>query len=448
MTSFPITTAQPIEHAGDLPAETDFVVIGGGIIGVTTAWTLAKAGHRVTLLEKGRIAAEQSSRNWGWIRAQGRDLGELPIALEAQRLWGEIAPQLDRDIGLTQGGTLYLAEDEDALGRYQGWLDQARTYQVSSRILTAAAVRDLLPSARQTVVGGLYTPTDCRAEPWLAVPAIARLAAEDGVTIVENCAVRTLDREAGRITGVVTERGRIKTPAVVLAGGAWSSLFLRRHGISLPQLSVRATVAQTEPLPEVYAGGAVGRNVAFRRRADGGYTLAPSTRHDFYIGPDSLRHFRAFQPIFRRDRRSTRLQPMAPRGFPDAWGQARKWSGDSESPFERMRVLNPTPNADLVKGMARDMAAMFPHLGEVRVKTAWAGMIDALPDDVPVVDRVASVPGLTIATGMCGHGFGIGPAFGRIAAELAMGRDPGHDLDRFRFSRFSDGSRIQLGMAP
>lgn len=413
---------------------------------MTTALNLAKAGHRVTLFEKGRIAAEQSSRNWGWIRVQGRDLAELPIALEAQRLWGEIAPQLDRDIGLTQGGTLYLAEDTGALDRYQHWLDQARPYQVSSRMMTGDEVRGLMPSAQKHVVGGLYTPTDFRAEPWLAVPAIARLAVQEGVTIIENCAVRTLDREAGRITGVVTERGRIKTPGVVLAGGAWSSLFLRRHGISLPQLSVRATVAQTQPLPQVFAGGSVGQDVAFRRRVDGGYTLAPSTRHDFYIGPDSLRHFRVFQPIYRRDWRSSRLQPVAPSGFPDAWGQTGKWSGDEETPFERMRVLNPKANADLVKRMARDMAAMFPHLGKVWIKQAWAGMIDVLPDVVPVVDRVASVPGLTIATGMCGHGFGIGPAFGRIAAQLAMGRDPEHELDRFRFARFSDGSRIKLGV--
>ena len=91
----------------------------------------------------------------------------------------------------------------------------------------------------------------------MAMTGFARAAARAGAAILENCAARLLVREAGRVTGVITEKGTIKTQSVVLAGGAWSSLFLRRHGVSIPQLSVRATVAQTDVLAEVYAGGAV-----------------------------------------------------------------------------------------------------------------------------------------------------------------------------------------------
>ncbi|HQY43904.1 MAG TPA: FAD-binding oxidoreductase, partial [Paracoccaceae bacterium] len=76
---------------------------------------------------------------------------------------------------------------------------------------------------------------------------------------------------------------------------------------------------------------------------------------------------------------------------------------------------------------------------------AWAGMIDTMPDVVPVIDHVAALPGLTIATGLSGHGFGIGPAVGRVTADLVMGRDPGHDLSRFRLSRFTDGSEMIIG---
>ncbi|MDZ7908714.1 MAG: FAD-dependent oxidoreductase [Gemmobacter sp.] len=82
------------------------------------------------------------------------------------------------------------------------------------------------------------------------------------------------------------------------------------------------------------------------------------------------------------------------------------------------------------------------------VRAAWAGMIDALPDVVPVVDRAAALPGLIVATGMCGHGFGIGPAFGRILADMACGREAGHDMHRFRFARFHDGSRLCAGAEP
>jgi glycine/D-amino acid oxidase-like deaminating enzyme len=112
-----------------------------------------------------------------------------------------------------------------------------------------------------------------------------------------------------------------------------------------------------------------------------------------------------------------------------------------------MRVLNPTPNKKKVADLARRFEAMFPHLGPVAIKSAWAGMIDTMPDIVPVMDRVAAVPGLTVGTGFSGHGFGIGPAAGRILAALATGREVGHDLSRFRFSRFSDGSAMHLGPA-
>ena len=120
---------------------------------------------------------------------------------------------------------------------------------------------------------------------------------------------------------------------------------------------------------------------------------------------------------------------------------------DAPSPFEAMRILNPAPNARKVAELARGLAQTFPELGTVEVATAWAGMIDTMPEVVPVVDHAASIPGLIIATGMSGHGFGIGPGFGRVIADLVMGDDPGHDLRRFRLSRFSDGSRLELGPA-
>lgn len=255
--------------------------------------------------------------------------------------------------------------------------------------------------------------------------------------------MRTLDIAAGRVTGDVTEPGPIKAPEVVLAGGAWSQLFLRRHGISIPQLSVRATVAATAPLPQVFEGGAVDNKLSFRRRADGGYILAPSGFHELYIGPDAFRAMDGYATALLADPLGTRLLPAAPRDFPDAWGTKRNWSADDISLFERNRILNPAPSKSKVAKLARDFAATFPALGDVKIKTSWAGMIDAMPDVVPVVDR-APLDGLTIATGMCGHGFGIGPAFGRIVARIVRGGPAGYDMDRFRFGRFTDGSKLVL----
>jgi glycine/D-amino acid oxidase-like deaminating enzyme len=118
-----------------------------------------------------------------------------------------------------------------------------------------------------------------------------------------------------------------------------------------------------------------------------------------------------------------------------------------ETPFERMRVLDPAPNRRKLDALRRDFAALFPDLPPFTLTRTWAGMIDTMPDVVPVVDRVAALPGLTVGTGMSGHGFGIGPAMGRVLAALVEGRPAGHDLGRFALARFSDGSRVRLGPA-
>ncbi|MEL6840103.1 MAG: FAD-dependent oxidoreductase [Pseudomonadota bacterium] len=445
MKPFPLSATDPITFAGPLPDSADVVVIGGGIIGVMTAWELAKKGQRTVLLEKGRIAAEQSSRNWGWIRAQGRDPAELPIMVEAASMWRQMARDVGEDIGLRQSGVAYLAHKSEDVARYEAWLPHANAVGVDSKILTRAETQNLLPGATTEWAGALWTATDMRAEPWVAVPALARAAVRDGLTIIEGCAARLLDVAAGRIAGVVTEAGQIKTSAVVVAGGAWSSLLLRRHGVRIPQLSVRSTAAATGPLPQIFEGGAVDNRLAFRRRQDGGYTLAPSGFHELFVGPDAFRAFARFTRHLLADPLGTRLLPKAPRDYPDAWATKRHWSGDEISPFERMRVLNPAPNKRKVAGLAKTFGEMFPEMGEVKITTAWAGMIDTMPDVVPVVDTVPDLPGLTIATGMCGHGFGIGPAFGRIAAQLAVGEGTCHNIDRFRLSRFTDGSKLIPG---
>ena len=442
--SFPISEAVPPRFGGPLPDEVDVAVIGGGIAGVMTAWFLTKAGQRVALLEKGRIAGEQSSRNWGWIRQQGRDPDELPIMIEANRIWRGLEAEVGADLGFRQSGVLYLANGPKDVAGFEDWMPHARAHGLDTRLLTADEVQGMLPNAAAWT-GGMWTASDCKAEPWKAVPAIADALAAKGCAVREGCAVRALDFAGGRVAGVVTEAGRLRADRVVLAGGAWSSLFLRRHGVHLPQLSVRATVAQTGPLPQVFEGGAVDNHFAIRRRQDGGYTLAPGGAHGFYIGPNAFRVARAFWPLMRKDMTQTKFQLAAPRGYPDAWGTPHRWDADRESPFERMRVLNPAPDMALVGRLQDHFARAFPGLGRPAVRLAWAGMIDTMPDVVPVIDAAGGVPGLWVLTGLSGHGFGIGPGVGRVMADLVMGRDPGHDLTRFRLGRFSDGSKIRIG---
>ena len=444
MFKFPISESSPVEHGVPLPAQADVVIIGGGVVGVSAALFLARKGLRAVVVEKGRIAGEQSSRNWGWIRQQGRDPDELPIMVEAGQHWRALAAQTNESFGLVQGGVTYMARDAKEMAGFESWLPYARANGVDTRLMTSDELADHLPGATRRWPGALYTASDMRAEPWLAVPALARMAVREGAVILENCAARGLDLAAGRVAGLATEQGVIKTTEVIVAGGAWSALFLRNTGVSIPQLSVKASVVAVDAAPMAYQGGATDDKLAFRPRADGGYSLAAGGFHELFIGPDAFRNFGKFWTQLKADPFGTKFLPAAPKGYPDAWGTPRRWANDAASPFEALRVLNPAPHAGKVAGLVRDFAALFPHLGEVRAKGAWAGMIDTMPDLVPVIDR-APIDGLTIATGMSGHGFGIGPGVGRVLSDLVTGGVVGHDLHRFRLGRFTDGTKMDLG---
>ena len=441
----PITIDTPLRYEGPPPKACDVVVLGGGVIGVMTAWFLAERGFSVTLCEKGRIAGEQSSRNWGWIRQQGRDLAELPIMMESMRIWADMSASLGPDLGFRQEGVMYLARSQKEMAGFETWMLQAQAMGLDVQLQSTAQVYDHIKGAAVAWLGGLFTASDARAEPWTAVPLMAEGAVARGAVLVENCAVRRLDLQGGQVTGVYTEQGRIGCEQVVVAGGAWSSLFLAAEGVHIPQLSVLASVGQTVPLPEVFAGNAADDRFAFRRRQDGSYTVAPGAVHDFFIGPDAFRHFGAFLPVLKKDFKSTKFHSAAPKGYPDAWRTPRRWEGDGVSPFERMRVLDPKPNLKALADVQDNFAKAFPHLGRPTLQRAWAGMIDTIPDVVPVVDRVAAIQGLVIATGMCGHGFGIGPGMGRVVADLVAERPLGHDLHRFRLARFKDGSQLVPG---
>ena len=436
----------PVQFRSGLPPEVDVVVIGAGVIGISTAWFLAAQGLRVLVCDKGRVAGEQSSRNWGWVRQQGRDPAELPIVMESLRLWESMQTESGQDLGFQRGGVLFLAEQEHELADFDEWLKTAADHQLDSRLLSGGEVDALVAGGKPGQWrAGLYTPSDARAEPFKAVPGLATSLHQRGVPIREACAVRTVEFAAGRVSGVVTEHGAVACQAVLLATGAWSGAFLRNLGLCLPQLTVRYTVARTAPATEVFSGAAASHDFAFRRRQDGGYTLALSDHAEHFVSADSFRHATAFVPALRKSWRETRVRfgqgPVRRVTTPG------RWQGDQQTMFEQTRVWNPDPNPWALREIRARLERRLPALSGVAFAESWAGMIDAMPDIVPVMDQSPEHPGLYIATGFSGHGFGIGPGVGRVMADLIQGKPAGHDLQRFRFSRFSDGSKLELGPA-
>jgi len=436
---------ETVSHDTALPAEADVVVIGGGIIGVSTALYLSDKGLRVVLCEKGTIAGEQSSRNWGWVRVTHRDMREFELSIESLKLWRTMDRTLGIDTGFTQCGILYMTEDDAKMDDHRVWLQKAHQLAgdaFDTREVDSKTVASLLPGATKTFKGGLYTPGDGRAEPQKAVPAMANALRQRGVTILTPCAVRGIETSAGRVSAVVTEHGAIRCQSVVVAGGAWSRLFCGNLDVDVPQLLVRASVLRTEPIEGGPTVSASNQEFAFRKRADGGYTIAPGFRTYSDLTPDCFRLFFHYLPALKSQVGALRLG-LGPRFF-DELRRPRHWALDRPSTFERVRTLDPEPITSYTDMGLRAFTEVFPRLGSARVAQRWAGYMDVTPDAIPVISAVEQVPGLFIGTGFSGHGFGIGPAAGKLMADLVANDTPLVDPHAFRLSRFSDGTKIVI----
>jgi glycine/D-amino acid oxidase-like deaminating enzyme len=430
----PLSRIPSDEH---LPAQADVVVIGGGVIGVSAAYHLAKKGHSVALIEKGHVGGEQSSRNWGWCRQQGRARAEIPLAREALRLWEDIQNDAGTDAGFRRTGVLFLTKNPDELAAWEKWAEIAREQQVHSTVLSPAEIAARIPGNADSWVGGLHTPSDGRAEPSMAVPALATAARKHGATIHQGCAARGLETQSGQVSAVVTEKGSIRSQSVLLAGGAWSSLFCRRHGIKLPIGLVNATACRTTPAPEI-TSGALGTDLyCIRRRLDGGFTLALRSRGTVELSPDLFRYALAFLPTYRHRRKGLKLS--FGRSFFDQLMRGTNWRLDKPSPFEAERVRDPAPDMSLVNSALAALIESNPELKGIEIAEAWGGTIDCTPDTIPVISPVDALPGFFLATGFSGHGFGIGPAAGKLAAEIIAGDTPFMDPAAYSYERLIDG---------
>jgi glycine/D-amino acid oxidase-like deaminating enzyme len=426
----------------DLPKQVDVVVIGGGIIGVSAAFSLAERGVSVALVEKGVIGGEQSSRSWGWCRRQNRDERELPLSGVSMERWDTFSSKIDEDVGFRRCGLSYVTDNPKQMAEWENWQTLARQYGVNSRIMTAKEAYERVPAQGRQWLGGVYSVDDGKGEPELAAPTIAHGARKFGLTIHQECAARGLDIVNGAVAGVVTEKGTIKTQAVINAGGAWASMFCRKHGIEFPQASVRQTAIRTRPTVDL--GEALYTpECTLTRRFDGSYLMAVSGRGTLDITPQGIRYARIFLPMFFKRLKAIEfgISSSMVRG-PEAFAS---WTNETMSPFEKTRVLDPAPSRRSVAAILKAVTGQFPALKGVELSDSWGAYVDCTPDSVPVVSEIDGLRGLFIAAGGSGHGFGLGPGLGHLAADLATNSTPCVDPKPMRLSRFFDGTGVRVG---
>lgn len=424
-----VSTNPGSQYPGPLPTAADAVVVGGGVVGAFTALELAKRGLRPLLLEKGTIGCEQSSRNWGYIRQQGRDDPEIPLMVEAHGAWAAFEETHGRPIGWAERGNLRLVADSGDLDWYRDWAVKGNANGVPARLLDDGDLASVLPRAQGRWAGAMFTPNDGQAEPGLATQAVAAAAVDQGAVLRTGVTVDSILVSDGRVIGVATPAGVVSTPRVIVCGGIWTRRLLAPLGLNLPMQWVRLTVAETAPttdfpdIPAVWSPA-----VAFRKTAHGTILFAASQRADVDATLSALNNVRTFLPTLSHNLRT--FQVSINRA---AWLDARTHLDSAQ----RYRHWDPRPNPKSVRLGYEALLRIYPELSAIPVARSWGGYIDGTPDNLPVLSTVPQLQGLTIGAGFSGHGFGLSPASGRVLADLAETGTSTSDIAAFDFARFA-----------
>ncbi|WP_134724331.1 NAD(P)/FAD-dependent oxidoreductase [Paracoccus luteus] len=429
-----------IRMKGDGTQGWDLIVVGGGIVGCSAAYYAARSGLRVLLVERETPGAAQSGRNLGFVRQQGRDFRELPLAMASMKLWKGIEAELGRKVGWFQGGNVALAVSEAVEASQAEWQAQARDFGLNTRILTASEVADRVPLLAHDagVRSAMYTASDGRAEPGRATRAFFEAAVEQGVTVSLGATVSGIETSAGAVTGIRVGDRVHRAAAVLCAAGAGSGRLLHSVGIDLPQERIRATVARTSPCPERPLDPCVSAPLTGIRQDSRGAFVISVAGGEYDLRLDSWHYMRLYAQARKDNPGAAKVNFLAPlqRLFLRPYEPPL-----ADIPPTRDHVM---PEPQRVAQALGEFRQYFPALADLEVEAVWAGVIDTLPDMVPVMGPVEGLPGLLVATGFSGHGFGPGPMSGKIMAELAGGRPSPMDLTELspmRFQRIADRSR-------
>ena len=376
---------------------TDVVGIGAGISGAATAYELATAGVRVTVIDRFGPAAMASGWTLAGVRQSGRHPAELPLAQAAVADWEHLAEKLGAPTHYTQRGNLRLARTEAEMASMAAMVAEQATAGLSLSLLDRDALHELAPAIAPDVLGASYCPTDGHADPHATVAAFLRAATAAGAVLRFGEQVMAIETEAGRVTGVRTEKETIACGRVVMATGVMGNALLEPLGLSVPMTPRGVTLLRTAPVPKVLAQviGVADASCAGRQEVDGRFRFT---------------------------------------------GSGGEWGGGldfAESPATGPRLR---PRVAEVARVAALFGAVVPAALDAPLDETWVGLIDMTPDALPVIEAAQEPRGLVLAMGFSGHGFCLGPVTGRISASLARDETPNLPIEPFALARFAAGA--------
>lgn len=369
----------------------DVIVIGGGVVGCATAYYLAKKGVKnVIVLEADKsIGHGGSSRNGGGVRQSGRDVRELPYAIYAvQNMWPHLSEELGVDVEYYQRGNLRLGKTETHLKKLEKLASNARSLGLDMNVVDGKTVKEICPYLSDDIIGASWCPTDGHANPMMTTLAYYKRSTEMGVRYFTEAKAKELRKIKGKIRKVVLESGEIfEAETVIVAAGYESRYITRTVGIDVPMTRYFEEALVTEMQPHMF---------------------------DIMLG-------------------------TADADFYGHQAQHGSFVFGSESGLEEATDMSPNDiktNSLTVSAGCRAIMGYIPLLADAKIVRTWGGWLDNCYDGVPVISKVDEVPGLIIACGFTGHGFGTAPSVGLMLSQMVVGEDTVVDISALRYDRF------------